>query len=290
MAGGADRVAPRVVISPTRSTLSSVMPMESEVLLPTATRRADGPWATLRQGWALFSTRRRGWLALTHLALGVVLVLYFLMVLANSAGFAYSFWNEPPPNAAADRFAVLSLLALAISVLSVGHLVFGAYCVMFLDARLGRRSSLASVLRRSVGPALRAWWWGGPLFLVGAIAVVMVAPVLVTLPVFVAAPFSVFLAATPSMPGYPAFLDALFPRFWVVNVIVAGGGLVVGQSVVWSGLLVERYDGLLELLVLPLSWACYLILACSAALSAACAAVVVPADLAASSTEPGCRS
>jgi Na+-transporting methylmalonyl-CoA/oxaloacetate decarboxylase gamma subunit len=106
------------------------MPMESEVLLPTATRHTDAPWPTLRQGWALFSTRRRGWLALTHLALGVVLVLYFLMVLANSAGFANSFWNEPPPNAAADRFTVLSLLALAISVLSVGHLVFWPYCVM----------------------------------------------------------------------------------------------------------------------------------------------------------------
>ncbi len=49
----------------------------------------------LRPGWALFWARRWRWLALTHLGLAVVLIMYFLMVLANTAGFSYSFWNEP---------------------------------------------------------------------------------------------------------------------------------------------------------------------------------------------------
>ena len=66
------------------------------------------------------------------LGLAVVLIMYFLMVLANTAGFSYSCWNEPAPNDAADRFAVLSLLALAISVVLVGYVVYGAFCVMFL--------------------------------------------------------------------------------------------------------------------------------------------------------------
>jgi phosphoglycerol transferase MdoB-like AlkP superfamily enzyme len=85
------------------------------------------------------------------LGLAVVLIMYFLMVLANTAGFSYRFWNEPAPNDAADRFAVLSLLALAISVVLVGYVVYGAFCVMFLDARRGGTSSTFTVLRRSRG-------------------------------------------------------------------------------------------------------------------------------------------
>ena len=232
----------------------------------------------LRLGWALLSARRWQWLALTHLGLTVVLIMYFLMVLANSAGFSYSFWNEPAPNDAADRFAVLSLLALAISVVLVGYVVYGAFCVMFLEARRGRTSSPFTVLRRSLGPALRAWWWGPLLFLAAAASVVMVLPAIAVVPLLAPVPFSAILARDSLPGGFLEYVRSLYQRLLPAGIITAIGGFTVFQGITWSFALAERFDGLVELLVLPISWVCYLILSLSAALAAACVAVLVVED------------
>lgn len=105
------------------------------------------------------SARRWQWLALTHLGLAVVIVMYFLTVLANTAGFSYSFWNEPAPSDAAELFAVLSLPGLAVSVVVMGYVVYGAYCVMLVDA-----SRVVVPVRRarcSDAPSIRLYDRGG---------------------------------------------------------------------------------------------------------------------------------
>lgn len=232
----------------------------------------------LRPGWALLSARRWQWLALTHLGLAVVLIMYFLMVLANTAGFSYSFWNEPAPNDAADRFAVLSLLALAISVVLVGYVVYGAFCVMFLDARRGGTSSTFTVLRRSLGPALHTWWWGPLLFLAAAASVVMVLPAIAAVPLLAPVPFSAILVRDSLPGGFLKYVRSIYQRLLPASIITAIGGFTVFQGFTWSIVLVDRFDGLVEVLVLPISWVCYLILSLSAALAAACVAELVAED------------
>lgn len=85
--------------------------------------------------------------------------MYFLTVLANTAGFSYSFWNEPAPSDAAELFAVLSLPGLAVSVVVMGYVVYGAYCVMLVDA-----SRVVVPVRRarcSDAPSIRLYDRGG---------------------------------------------------------------------------------------------------------------------------------
>ena len=231
----------------------------------------------LRTGWSLLWEHRWRWLALTHIGLVVVLAMYFMMVFANTAEFAYSFWNEPPPTDAADRFAVLSLLALAAAVVLVGYVIYGAYCVMFLDARRGGTTSTFVVLRRTVRPALRAWWWGPLLFVAAAVSVLLVFPAFFAVPALAPLPFSVILATKPSI-GHRALVRSTYQRLMPVSIITAVAGFAVAQSYVGSVVLVERFDGIVEVLVLPISWVCYLILALTAALAAACIAVLVGDD------------
>lgn len=243
-----------------------------------ATASPESSPGLLGPGWALLSARRWQWLALTHLGLAVVLVMYFLMVLANTAGFSYSFWNEPAPNDAADRFAVLSLLALALSVVLVGYVVYGAFCVMFLDARRGGTSSTFTVLRRSLGPALRSWWWGPLLFVVAAASVVTVLPAIALVPLLAPMPFSAILAGDSRPKGFLEYVRSNYQRLLPAAIITAIGGFTVFQGFRWSFFLVDRFDGLVEVLVLPISWICYLILSLSAALAAACVAVLLAED------------
>jgi hypothetical protein len=240
-----------------------------------ASPSSDARPGLLRRGCGLLTKRRWQWLALTHIGLAVVLVMYFLMVLANTAGFASSFWNEPPPNDAADRFAVLSLLALGVSVVFVGYVVYGAYCIMLLDSHCGRTTSTLAILRRTLGPALQSWWWGPPLFLVAAASVVLVLPGLTVVPLLAPVPFSVILARKPLVAGHLAFVRSAYHRLLPVSVVTAIVGFAVWQSFRWSFALVERFDGLVEVLVLPISWACYLIVGLAAALAAACTAVLL---------------
>lgn len=72
--------------------------------------------------------RWRSWLAIGHLTLLPVIVVYLLLVAANSWAYDYSFWNDPPPSKAADTAAILSLLGLVVAGAVVGVFAYGWMC------------------------------------------------------------------------------------------------------------------------------------------------------------------
>lgn len=232
-----------------------------------------GPRA-LGRGWSLLWRRRWRWLGLTHVGLAATLVLYFLMVLFNSAGFSYSFWNEPPPTDAASVAAGLSLLVLAILVTVVGYFVYGAYCAMFLDAHHHELRSTGSVLGRALGSALRALWWGPLLFLAAIVSVVFVVPAIFVLPVLASLPISVIQRWKPLWTSQMAFVRDHFDDLLGCSAITATGGVVIWSSLLLSVFLADNFDGLAETLIIPVIWGCYLVIAFLAALLAAATAVL----------------
>lgn len=119
-----------------------------------------------------------------HAALFVVLLLYLAMVGANTFGFGYSFWNDPPPSGAAETFAFTSIWVFFASAAFVGAVTYTWLCAHELhpNAPLGDalRAAFRAIARRWVpatlgfaatalacfflvpGPFLVAWLAGQP--------------------------------------------------------------------------------------------------------------------------------
>lgn len=231
----------------------------------------------LGQSWSLLWRRRWQWLALTHIGLAAALVLYFLMVLFNSAGFSYSFWNEPPPTDAASVAASLSLLVLAVLVAGVGYAVYGTYCVMFLDVHHHQPRSTTAVLGRGLGASLRALWWGPLLFLVAAVSVVLVVPAIFVLPVVASLPLGVIGRWKPFWSSHMAYVRDHFDELLGCSSITAVAGVVVWLTLLLSVFLADNFDGLVEAMILPVIWGCYLGVALLAASMAGAATVLTRA-------------
>ncbi len=106
----------------------------------------------------------------------------------------------------------------------------------------------------------------------------MVLPAIAAVPLLAPVPFSAILTRDSLPGGFLEFVRSIYQRLLPAAIITAIGGFIVFQGFRWSFVLVDRFDGLVELLVLPISWVCYLILSLSAALAAACVAVLVAED------------
>lgn len=145
----------------------------------------------LTESWLLIRRRWWHWLSLIQVPLIILAACYLIVVVASSTRFHYSFWNDPPPTEAADRFAVRSLWGLALVTAVVGFFAYGALCQFAMALLHDPDSNPLAAVRRSVIRGLRVSWWGIPLFGLAAAAALSVLPGLLLVPFVAAFPFGV---------------------------------------------------------------------------------------------------
>jgi hypothetical protein len=163
-------------------------------------------WTTLTAGFAAMRRARGPFVRLGVLTFVVVVGLYLVVTLGNSALFHYDFFNEDAPSSTADTVAVVSLLVLGALEVVVATVLFGAFCAV------GLGSSCRASLRASLRALKRDGWWAVPAFCATAAALVLVAPGLVMV-----GPLSAIAVAR--VAGYPHSVDYV-RRVWATQQLV----------------------------------------------------------------------
>lgn len=114
----------------------------------------------------------RASLKILHVGLLVVILLYLVMVAVNAFAFDYSFWNDPPPNSAANAFAVVSIGLFFLAAGFVGAVAYTWLCAHELDPAAALGDALLAAAR-STG---RRWFAATIGFVVTALGCFFIVP------------------------------------------------------------------------------------------------------------------